>query len=184
MSLIDRTYFKNEINLPQSKYDDLPDFITRFEKEFCENVFGYGLSKLILAYDVAHPENSTQRVRDIVEGKEFTQGAYTFKWKGLTNAEKISPIAYYVYYYYMRSKMTHTSTSGEVTNKVEASNLAETNMKIQYAWQKMEELIGGYDNFSYQVWNNSLMTFMNKYSTDYPEWQFNHLLGNVNAFDL
>jgi hypothetical protein len=185
MSLTDRTYYKNEINLPESKYDDLPDFITRFEKEFCEKVFGYGLAKLILAYDVAHPDNSEQRIRDIVEGKEFTEGAYTFKWNGLINDDKKSPIAYYVYCEYLRTKITHTSTSGEVANKVEASNPAETNMKIQYAWQQMSDLLGNVTaSLSYQEYNNSLMNFMRKYYNDYPDWVFNCELGNVNAFDL
>ena len=94
MSLIDATYFKNDINLPSETYGNLSGFIAKFEKELLIRLFGYGLYKLINAYNA---ETSPQRIKDIVVGKEFTDGDYTYKWNGLVNAEKVSIIAYYVY---------------------------------------------------------------------------------------
>jgi len=178
--LIDKTYFIGEINIPDGKYSDLDTFIERFEKEFIIQAFGYTLAKEILAYDSAHHGNSSQRILDIINGKEFDELPYKFKWTGLINADKISPIAYYVYCQYMRSKITHTGTTGESGNGTDPQ--AETNIKVQNAWAQMLTLIGE-GSYTGMAHDNSLHYFMTKHISDYPEWLYTDF-GFVNAFDL
>lgn len=183
MSLIDATYFKNDINLPSETYGNLTGFIAKFEKELLIRLFGYGLYKLIAAYDSAHPTETAQRIRDIIEGKEFTDGDYTYKWNGLVNTEKESIIAYYIYYHVMRDRVSQTSTTGEIIPAHENAEAIEIQAKVQSAWRKMLELIGEISQGSW-TYQNSLYNFMAKNNADYPEWQYEPMGGTVNMFDL
>lgn len=180
MSLIDATYFKNDINLPSETYGNLTGFITKFEKELLIRLFGYGLYKLISSYNA---ETSEQRIKDIVEGKEFTDGDYTYKWNGLVNTEKVSIIAYYVYYYVMRDRVSQSTTTGEIIPGHENAEAIEIQAKVQSAWVKMLELIGETSQGSW-TYQNSLYNFMAKYNADYSEWQYKPIGGTVNMFDL
>jgi hypothetical protein len=177
MSLIDSTYFINDINLPTGKYDDTALFITKFEKKFLVRVFGYTLYKLIAAYDSAHPENTVQRIRDIIEGKEFEESPFTYRWNGLINTDLISPIAYYVYYYYQKQKQTHTGTSGET--KKDIIDISDTNIKLVKAWQNMVDLVGSRNEYNV----DSIYYFMMKNQATYPEWQFEPF-ENINSFGI
>jgi hypothetical protein len=179
MSLIDRTYFVNDINIPAGSFDDGGTaMITRHEPDILKKLFGYELSKLVIAYD---PDTSEQRIIDIVEGKEYFVGERLYKWNGLINTEKESLIAYYVYVQILRDRITHTATTGEVKSKFENSDQASVNMKIQSACVKLIELYGS--AYNYDIDFNSCYSFMLQNWQDYPEWLFEEI-GFVNAFDL
>lgn len=182
MSLIDNTYFTAEINLPSEKYGQLTAFISRCEKEILVKLFGYTLYKLIAAYDKA---TSPQRIKDIVEGKEFELDGKTYNWNGLINSDKISILAFYVYYHYQRYKLSTTSTTGEVKDKHENSESIELSNKIAMAWHRMVVLIGDYHHSSYNLseYFNSLHYFMEANYAAYPEWEYTEI-GEVNSFDL
>jgi hypothetical protein len=177
MSLIDNTYFNLDINLPARKEDNITAFIAKYEPEFLELVFGCTLAKLIAAYAPA----SEQRIKDIVDGKEYIINDITYTWKGLKTLND-SPIAYYVYCQVMRNRITHTSTTGETKSKRENSDNAETNMKVQQAHLRMLELIGEQCS-TYIHYNNSLMHFISNFTDIYPEFN-QSFFGSVNAFDL
>lgn len=182
-NLIDYTYFVDDINVPDANgtYSTLDDFITKFEKKYLIRVLGYTLYKLIAAYDSAHPEASEQRIRDIIEGKEFQSDdlVFTYKWNGLKNTDLISPIAYYVYYHHQVSKITHTSTSGEKKNAIENSQPVETSFKLYDAWNNMVDLTGKIND--YKV--DSLYYFMYKNADTYPEWEFEEF-DYINSFGI
>ena len=191
MSLIDRDYFYGDINLPASKYDSKDDFINKYEKELLIKLFGYTLYKLIAAYDKDNPTASPERIRDIVTGKEFEMDGYTYKWNGLINEEKVSPIAYYVYYYYLKDKQTATTNTGEAkTEKINAINTT-SNQKLTQAWSKLKEIIGPFDigymisgiPFDMNEYYQSLFFFMYHNFDTYPEWQYSDI-GSVNILDL
>ena len=191
MSLINQTYFVGEINIPVKTYGNIDTFISRYEREILIKLFGYTLYKLISAYSSTNPSASPQRIRDIIEGKEFELDGFIYKWNGLINPEKESIIAYYVYYHYVRSQQSHTSTTGETKDNHENANNVEVFPKIQYAWNKMLRLIGDQSldipdmsmKYEYNEYFNSLMFFMMQNYSDYPEWQW-QIIESVNAFDL
>ena len=179
MSLLDSTYFIGQIHIPSSKYKTTQEYIDRHEKKIIMDLFGYELGTLILDYDA----NSPQRIKDIVEGKEFTPayGDYTgtftgslpsvLKWNGLLNSsDKESLLAYWVFYWYMREEETKLSISGSGKPKGENSFPIGNNSKAVYAWNKMMDLYGGFDWES--PINPSCFNFMYANMDIYPEWIF------------
>lgn len=174
MSLIDKTYFVKDINIPDSTFSDLDAYITRYEKEILQHLLGYELWKLVDAYGAG----DTGVIADLVEGKEYTIGSETVKWNGLINDDKVSLIAYYVYYWWVRNNATFTAITGERKAKDENSDPAAVNQRITNAWLRLEDLALSVD-FPY----DSLYMFLSTNEADYPEWVYTEL-GNVNGFDL
>jgi len=172
MSLIDSTYFVKDINIPDSDYSDIDSYIERYEKEILIKLLGYELWKLVNAYD---PTTSEQRIKDLVEGKEWTYSGNLIKWNGFKNDDKISLIAYYVYYWYVRNKNVNFQTTGTQKAKNENSAAASPVQLLSQAWDRLGNL--------YQYDAESAYFFLNEHSSDYPEWDFT-LLGSINGFDL
>jgi hypothetical protein len=178
MNLITTEYFVKDISLPTGTYSNVENEIEKYEKEVVYSLFGYELGKLVLAYGAGSP----QRIKDIVEGKEYTV-AYNsrdqlIKWGGLKNAEKISLIAYYVYYWSQRNNVTLTANVGEVKPKQENSMNAALNQKIANSWNRLYKLYG----FQGQsILEPSAYNFLNEYKDDYPEWIFTEI-GQINMF--
>lgn len=155
MALIDSTYFVGEINLPAGKYSDLALFIARLEKQFLRKALGYELAQLVIDNDVL--------VADLTAGSG--------QWEGFINTGKESVIAYYVYYYYLRSKVTFTTNTGEKKPDNENSTDATPAFKVMRAWDLM---LKGLER-------------MNAYIQTVPELLDIYEptdLGRVNAFDL
>lgn len=177
MALIDKTYFVFDINIPDSDYNNLDAYITRYEKEIVYKLFGYELGELVLAYNAS----SEQRIKDIVEGKEYTLSDGTkIKWNGLANDDKISLIAYYVYYWYQKNNSTTLQGIGNVKLKGENSDNARAGIKISTAWSRLKMLYGDYCQSEYIP---SAYNFLINFEDIYPEWEFEEL-GDVNNFDL
>jgi len=179
MSLISTSYFVKDISLPTGEFSNLTNDIVKYEPEILKEVLGYELGKLVIAYDASA---SSQRIKDIVEGKEYTVSYngrdQTIKWNGLKNTELISLIAYYVYYWWQRNNITSTSTTGEIKPKNENSIIVGANAKACAAWYRMRELIG----FSGQnKLEPSLYNFLTEYEDDYPEWIFKDI-GTIDIF--
>jgi hypothetical protein len=180
MSLIDKTYFKLDVNVPINTYQVLTDMITRHEPEVLRKALGPTLYELVAAYS----DTSDQRIKDIVDGKEYTvsYGGYehTVKWAGLANSEKVSLIAYYVYFYWQRAHSTLTIYTGEIQPMNENSSAASIGMKVSMAWAMLRELYGfrGQSPLSPSLYN-----FLIEHESDYPEWAFRDV-GFINCFDL
>jgi len=172
MALIDQTYFNFEINISQGAYSDLLAYIDRFEPEILNEILGYDLAALVLAYG---PDDSEQRIIDIVEGISF-QVDYegqtrTIKWRGLANEEKISLLAYHVYYRYLRSNVTTNVPIGEVKANSENSVNADLSMKVMDADKRFHN--------EYEI----LYLFLANNAAIYPEWVPNEI-GRINSHDL
>ena len=178
MSIIDKTYFTLDVNVPDGTYEVLTTSITKYEPEILINALGYTLYKLMT------DNLSTQIYKDIIEGKEYNvvQGNVTYKvkWAGLKNNDKISLIAYYVYYWWMRNHASLTMYTGEIKPGFENAAQASMNMKISNTWMRLKNLYGFYGQ---DVLEPSLYNFLTEHESDYPTWLFAEL-GSVNAFDL
>jgi hypothetical protein len=179
--LTDSSYYINDIQLSAGDYSTLLPHIERYEKEIINQLFGYELAKLVLAYD---PLTSEQRIIDIVEGVEYSidynNRTQLIKWNGLINSDKKSILSYYTYYHYKRNNITLDTPSGEIKSLNENSKNADLSLKISNAWNNLEELVG-YEGQS--VLSGSLYCYLIEHIDDYPELIFIGL-GSVNAFDL
>lgn len=166
--LIDRSYFVGDINIPNTSnaaVGSLLDwFILKYETEFLDKVLGYELHK---AFKTGLQEVSIpQKWIDLRDGVEYTnvQGKPRF-WHGLLAAVSgdvsfdNSPIANYVYYWYMRNSHTQTSAMGEKKSKTENADNHSPANKMARAWNEMAECV------------RELVDYMNANKTDYPEWE-------------
>ncbi len=182
-NLIDKTYFVHEINIPDSAYSDLDAYITHYQKELLLKLLGYDLWKLVDEYDSTNPSASTQPVIDLVEGKEYQVSGYTVKWNGLKNADKISIIAYYVYYWYVRNKSVMVTPTGTKQAKGENSVPGTAILTVSQAWSRLVRLYGYPRQDLYEP---SVYNFLILHYADYPQWWFTTFteLGEINAFDL
>jgi len=179
MSIIDKTYFDDlDINVPDNEAETLTASITKYEPEILRLAMGSTLYELMTANASASP------YKEIMDGKDYTveQGGvtYTVKWNGLKNTDKISLIAYYVYYWWQRNHASLTAYSGEIKPGYENAAQASMAMKISNAWMRLKKLYGfyGQDELEPSLWN-----FLNEHEADYPTWVFK-ALGSVNSFDL
>lgn len=177
MSLIDSTYFVRDCFLNPGTYNDISASLTRYERDILIQILGYDLAKLVLAYDSS---TSPQRIKDIVEGKEYTEGSYTVKWNGLINSEKVSILSYFTYIEYVKNHSVNFQNTGASASNIENGVNVGPGVLIQRASVKMLELIG----YPCQdIYAASLYNFLNHYSADYPEWLFNEYKP-VNMFGI
>lgn len=175
---IDKTYFVFEINIPDSEYNSLAAYITRYQKEIVLKLFGYELGTLVLAYVDG---TSEQRIKDIVVGKEYQLSDGTkMKWNGLQNLDKISLISYYAYYWFVKNKNTTLQGIGNRKLKGENSDNARAGIKLSTAWFKLRKLYGYNGQSQYEA---SAYNFLIEHESEYSEWIFEEL-GEVNNFDL
>lgn len=180
MSIIDKTYFRLDINIPDSTYENLTDYITRFEPEVLRKALGSTLYELMIA------DQSSSPYVEILEGKDYTVEyggeTHTVKWNGLKNTDKISLIAYYVYYFWQKGHATQTMYTGESKPGFENAASASVAFKLQDAWLKFKELYG-YPGQSELA--PSLYNFLNEHEDDYPTWEYTYLnFAEINAFDI
>ena len=177
MSLIDSTYFVRDCNLPTGTYNDISASLTRYERDILIQLLGYDLAKLVLAYDSS---TSPQRIKDIVEGKEYTEGDYTVKWNGLVNTQKVSILAYYTYIQYLKDHAIDFQNVGAMASSGENGVNVGVSVLIQRVSAKLRELSGfvGQD-----IYSASLYNFLMNVSDTYPEWLFNEYKFE-NAFGL
>ena len=140
--LIDTTYFVGEISLPASSLTgtlaDINPYIIKFEREALIEILGYTLYKELKA---EIDSSYTAKWEGFVEGAEYTVSFAgednTVKWNGLINSDKVSLLAYYIFYQYMKFHNTHTSSTGEMF-----SNL-ENGVRVQPA----ERMVNAYNRF-------------------------------------
>lgn len=89
MSLIDISYFVGDITIPNTDQVPVAErvnwYIGKYEQEFLRKILGYALYKAFIAdLNVTAPATPSQRMLDILYGKEYTnlQG-YLTQWRGL-----------------------------------------------------------------------------------------------------
>ncbi len=175
--IIDSTYFIREINIPDSSFSALNSYISRYGKGVLQKLLGYELWVLVNAYSSGTPGV----VKNFVEGKEYEAfTGETIKWNGLINTDKISLMAYYVYYYWIRSKSTTLQTTGAMKLKSENAVAGSPVLKVSQAWSELETLYGFPGQSKYVA---SAYNFLAAHESDYPDWIFSRV-GSVNAFDL
>lgn len=181
MTLIDKTYFHTNINIPNldSSYisENLNNFIIEYEPEILLYLLGLNLYNTY----IANPTDS----RFIVLTNGITYTTTTGeqkKWRGLKTvigSNKYSLIAYYVYYFYTRNEVTNTTGVGEAINKTSNATRVSPIQKQTLVWNKMLD------------WIYELYDFLDANKQTYPEWnnmiywfQLHGNTDNANPFNL
>ena len=161
--IIDQTYFRRKLSLPQTGNTDgladVLDFIDTYEPEYLQAVLGYDLWK---AFN-AGTEGSglpDQRWQDLLTGAEFTRNGCTYKWPGFQNqVSKISPIANYVFYQFIDNKITDVVLVGTVASKTDNNREKSPLDRLVDTWNRMVDM------------NNTLYHFLKVKKSVYPEWK-------------
>jgi len=165
MSIIDKTYFINNLSVDTGTYSNIDSSISKYEPEFLNELLGYEDAKEILEVTP-----SSQKLIDIRDGVEYTDSSGDLqKWKGLANTELISPIANYVYIYYVKNIVTSMQAVGLVTPKQENSGAANSGFLLQQAQVEMQ----GY-----------ICELNHMLCNEYPDSDFYCIDENINVFDL
>ncbi len=141
---IDKTYFQKELNIPSLQaqspvLNSLNLFIQTREPMYLRAALGYSLWKLFIAGLAETVPDA--RWTDLKNGADYTDGnGILRRWEGFANAAKESPIAGYVYYWFIRDAATYTTSSGEVESKKENASNVNHNMKLVKAYNDMVSL--------------------------------------------
>lgn len=201
MALITKSYFRGDINLPQTEsiYQSVAvdNAIAFYEPEILQKLLGYPLWKLLNAAYLdsiksPDPVPLPARFNTLINGEEFTftYNGYsvTTKWNGLKNTEMISIISYYVYYNYRNITESKTTPTGEAKPKRENSNVYSSIPKLVYAWNRMIELYGQTPK-PYELDYDSLKEIEDHFRdhTNYIHYNpeasaYNYLLANIATY--
>lgn len=180
MSLTTAAYYVQDINIPQGTWSTLSESIARYEGEIVRQLLGYDIGKNVLAYSSSNPTASTQLIRDIVEGKEYTEGTYTVKWNGLLNTDKVSILSYYVYIQVAIDKGMTLQNVGTVFSDIEGGEAIPPSQLVRKIAYRLRDLAGysGQD-----VYAPSLYNFMVKHQSSYPTWLWKEFMA-MNEFGI
>lgn len=161
MSIIDKTYFIGEINLPTdnvSRVNKLQVYIDSAQKTYLKYALGYELYKLFIA---ELPTPSSARFTAILEGSDFTNVVTTYEdhWDGLVNTELESMLAYFAYFEYTEGVYISESGNGTTSSLFENSDRVVPISKQVNAYNKgLEQYCKLYD-------------YLYANETTYPEWE-------------
>jgi hypothetical protein len=172
--------------------------ILRYENEILKKLLGYELWKEFTDALLGDPID--QKWTDLKHGADFSfelnGQTINTHWNGLVNSDKISLIAYYVYYNHRINHESEYTGIGEVESKAENSKRVSPLYKLVNVHSQMLDLYGKVpvmakkdytflNNAEYIHFNNepSAYNFLLANVTDYPSWVFS-AIGNVNSFDI
>ena len=215
MSLIDYTYFIRDISVPivaasssDTHYVKLNDSITRYENDVLKSLLGYtywkemtdAYAKSILDKEDENYAALPTKWDELINGTDLEFEYYgrtvTTYWNGLINSDKISLLAYYVYFYHRLYGQTSYTGLGETKAKGENSVSVSGGEKMIWAWNKMVKLYGEiprpqvkYKNFfteidNYVHYNDapSAYNFLLANKASYADWIFTPLQKKHNFF--
>lgn len=141
MAIIDESYFVSEISVAQRSdeavMEDLDFKIEKYERDFLIKFFGVKMYKEFIE-GIKDPIINPKWSRLLEEG--FFNNDNSF-WIGLTNDNKQSVIANYVYYYYTRDLFLQSTGSGNVIPVNENSITVNPVYKQVRAWNEMIDWI-------------------------------------------
>lgn len=149
MSLIDSTFFIRELTIAQLGQADGNEalfnlMLEKYEPLFLRQALGYEFSQLML-------NNQTeQRFVDLLEGAEYTYKSVKYYWQGLVNDTlKTSPIANFVFYWFVRSQYEQQVGAGTMKPLSENATIVAPEYSMIFAWNEMVDYIHQMRNFLY-----------------------------------
>lgn len=165
--IINNTYFQTQpLFIPNSeaqptigvttptKVEELNRVIDRLEYDVLLNALGYDQTAELLSQlnpDGTFIGGAIQKWVDLVDGKSGTQ------WKGLRyeiGENKVSLLAYYVYYHYLLEDSTFYAVTGTVKSDSANAVMVNPTVKLVTAWNKFAAMYEGDYQCHYNYWNN------------------------------
>jgi hypothetical protein len=186
-NLIDNTYFVGDISVPLSSNATLNSnfnaAIARYEDEILRKLLGYTLWKALkVQIDAA---SYSAPWKDFIEGAEFSfefnGNTINEKWNGLINDEKVSLIAYYIYYQHRKFNDTIYTGIGETKPKGENSRPASPLLKMVQVNNLMVNLYGNIPNY-YRKYCSFSDSGNYEHYDDKPS-AYNFLLANIDNYE-
>lgn len=179
--LIDASYFVGELNIPNtddlSVLSELTSFINKYEVNFMREALGMDLYRAFMnalgqtsagylnVTEGKANEDIDQKWKDLLNGKEYIGlDVRLHKWIGFVSVAddvsgKKSPIANYVYYWWMRSHATQSTGVSEVVANADNAVNVSVAEKASRAWNEMVE------------WIHDLIWFMD-YSSSFADYNY------------
>lgn len=161
MNLIDYTYFQKRLlalpNLQGVVLEQLNDYIPVLQEKYLDVILGVKLKKQFLE-GLEEPVilDKWLRLRD---GYVYDVSDISYEWKGFVRADKISPIANYVFCNLITNNQFRNEGIGETRSKSENSVIITPQYRVSQVWNDMVEM------------NKTLYHFLNEFeSVDYPDW--------------
>lgn len=157
--LIDATYFIGELNIANrdqaSVQSAITHFIGKYEDKYLYELMGKTLYEAYLAGIVEVPIPT--------------------KWTNLqdkirNNTSKVSPIASYVYWWYMRNQASQTVGMGQAKPAAENAVIVSNIDKMVRSWNEMVDQ------------TNVIAKFINDNKTDYPDYPYTPYWNNDAPF--
>jgi hypothetical protein len=136
MAIIDVTFFKSEIALPQlsspSVQENVNRYINTYEPVFLNEVLGYELATAFV--DGLAQDPVLQKWADLKNGALFIDPSTNeqTKYPGISNS-----IAYYVYYHLRRDDSVTTTSAGDSVSRAENASMVSSARKMTTAWNQM-----------------------------------------------
>ena len=185
MSFIDIDYFKGALQIPNLNRDSTSfeqNYIEYYEREVLIHLLGYDLyNQLINNYDT----NNNDEWKRLVEGAKYLVTVddiiYTVQWEGLKNTRKVSLIAYYVYYWYVKTNYEQLTGIGTINSDAENATKIDPNIKLVWSNNECSMLSGDYEycltaddaeKLTYESTENTLFNFIFNNIADYTNWQY------------
>lgn len=193
--IIDTSYFLNKsvfipyaVNQPNiggntpSLVQKLQEEIDAYEEKLLIGALGYvQYQELKNQFEKTNnvwvfKSDALQKWIDLVDGYVYEDK----KWNGLRfsfGAKKISLIAYYVFFYYLKGDFSVYSSTGIQIPNAENSMAQSPNPKLSEAWNSFIEMYWG-DNSSFNV-----PTFGENWNGTYMQWQTGNNPNTVSLYD-
>jgi hypothetical protein len=133
----DISYFVGETFLPNAtaNTNNINVFIKKYEQIWLNKVLGIAFAKLFIDGLANNPVDA--RWTALKLGGMYTYNGVDGLWLGFSNDTKQSPLANFVYYWYMRDQATQTTSGGETKASAENSKTVSSLTKMARAWNEM-----------------------------------------------
>lgn len=205
--LIDETYFKRELFVPNADdtdrdaYTELQEFIDGKSRQCLKDALGRELFE-DLDSNITNGKLDTgapAKWQNLVNGVDYTVDGNTYNWHGLLIQEgafKKSLLAYYVFYHWLSYNQSTMSGVGEVVLQAKNAISINSTQRLISVWNEFVEMYQGKETkYTYNEYyhngikvidwmgnntNNyyaSLVKFLSDNDTDYPD-------ANLRLYDM
>lgn len=176
--IIDNTYFKNEIYIPNAKPAvtgalkgvalEVAFIIEEYSRDCLIKCLGYSLFlELESKLDITKPngliDGVDEKWNELLNGVTYVNTlGKTVKWRGIrfatiNSAEPVidtSFLAYYVYYFYERNAYITKANSGNEIAEAKNAVSVKPTLKVTDAWRKFIKLVQGEKPLATVIQNN------------------------------
>lgn len=196
--LIDETYFKRELFVPNADdqdrdaYNELQEFIDGKSRQCLKQALGRELFEDLDSNITSGNLDSgaPQKWLNLVNGTDYTVNGETYNWQGLLIQEgafKKSLLAYYTFYHWLYYNQSTLSGVGEVVLQSKNAISINSTQRLISVWNEFVEMYQGKQNkYTYNEYYHrgikvidwlgcntndyyvSLVKFLSDNDTDYP----------------